>query len=245
MTANGSEEQVDGEFFESIQVRADDRGSVLEALRRVMHSMGFQPVLPDSLPAYEDALQDELEVEARRFYVGPTRNHWVSILPSADLPEQLATAQRLSEETHTPSLVLNLHNGDVFYYWIFDEGRLVDQYDSNPGYFKEPRSPEELEAVRGHPARWRQLFPAGVEPEDVERILTQTFEPDQGEGEPDGDELVLWGDEQAAEFAQLLRIPNASHSYSDAKLEGLDGFVEDPEEFVEVAFAPPMRTDGA
>jgi hypothetical protein len=201
--------------------------------------MGFTQVDPASLPPYEGPVEEETETGARRFLVGPALDGWVSILPSADLPEQLATAQRISEELHAPVVVLNLHNGDVFYYWVFRNGDLVDQYDSNPDYFGEPRSPQELEAVRGHPARWAELLPAGSDPRDVEAILTQTFAADE-QKQPDADQLVLWGDEQFYDFARVLGIRNAAHSYEDASLEGLEGFVEQPEQFTEVAYAPPL-----
>jgi len=243
MSDNGSHATRAGEFFESIQVRSEDRERVLRALDRVLHSMGFVPVDPDSLPPYADPLQEEVEVEARRFLVGPPLEGWVALFASADLPEQLATAQRLSEETDAVTLVLNLHNGDVFYYWVFEQGRLVDQYDSHPDYFGDPRDAEELEAVRGHPARLRAILPPEVAPADVEAILTQTLTEHELR-EPDPEELVLWGDEQFDEFTRLLRIRNAAHSYHDAKQEGLEGFVERPEEFVERAYAPPLRADG-
>jgi hypothetical protein len=235
----GGDDQLDGEFFESIQVRSPDRAQVMDALARAQRSMGFVPVAPDSLPPYEGPIEEETETGARRFFVGPALDGWVSILPSADLPEQLATAQHISEELHQPAVVLNLHNGDVFYYWVFRNGDLVDQYDSNPDYFGEPRSPEELEAIRGHPARWAELIPPGTEPRDVEAILTQTFAADE-QNEQGSDQLVLWGDEQFDDFTKLLGIRNAAHSYEDASLEGLEGFVEHPEQFTEVAFAPPL-----
>jgi hypothetical protein len=244
MSDNGSHATRPGEFFESIQVRTEDQELVRRGLDRAMRSMGFVPVAPESLPPYEDPLQEEIEVAARRFLVGPAIEGWVALFPSADLPEQLATAQRLSEETHQDVLVLNLHNGDVFYYWLFREGHLVDQYDSNPDYFGEPRTPEELEAVRGHPSKLRTILPSGVEPEDVEAILTQSFAADELK-EPDPDRLVLWGDEQFDAFTRLLGVRNAAHSFADAKAEGLDGFVEQPEAFAELAYAPPLRSDAA
>ena len=244
MIENGSQDGPIGEFFESIQVRSTDRGLVMEALRRTMHSMGFQPVDPAELPPFEGPIQEEIEVEARRFFVGPPLNGWVPLYPSSDLPEQLAAAQRISEETHAPTLLLNLHNGDVFYYWLFQEGRLADQYDSSPDYFGEPRSTEELEAVRGHPERLEAILPAGVTADELQAVLTQTFAEDEMQ-DPDPDELILWGDEQFAEFTRLLGIPNAAHSYADAKTVGLEGFVEQAQDFVELAFAPPLRNGGS
>ena len=240
MSASGSSELSPGDFFESIQVRVDDRGAVVEALQRVLRSMGFFPIAPASLPAYEGPIEEEVEAEARRFLVGPALDGWVPIFPSADLPEQLATAQRLSEETERPCLVLNLHNSDVFYYWLFSNGRLVDQYDSCPAYFDELRSADELEAVRGHPERVGSILPPGLEPKDLEAILTQTLAEHEA-NEPDPDQLVLWGDEQFAEFTRLLKIRNAAHSYEDAAREGLEGFVEYPDAFAELAFAPPLQ----
>jgi hypothetical protein len=243
MTENGSRDLSPGDFFESIQVRSEDRAAVLDALRRVLRSMGFVPVDPSSLPPYEGPIEEEVEHDVRRFLVGPALDGWVPIFPSADLPEQLAVAQGLSEETRSPALVLNLHNGDVFYYWLFELGKLLDQYDSNPMYFGEPRTAEELEVVRGHPQRLRAILPDEVAAEDLEAVLTQSF-PEDEEHEPDPDQLILWGDEQFAEFTRLLHIRNAAHSYDDAKHEGLEGFVEQPEQFVELAFAPPLQAAG-
>ena len=90
MTENGSRDLSPGDFFESVQVRSDDRDTVVDALRRVLRSMGFAPVDPAALPPYEGPIEEEMEYEARRFLVGPALDGWVGILPSADLPEQLA-----------------------------------------------------------------------------------------------------------------------------------------------------------
>ena len=87
--------------------------------------------------------------------------------------------------------------------------------------------------------RTRLRLAIGVGPEDVEAILTQTLDNDAEATDQHG--VVLWGDEQFDEFTRLLRIPNAAHSYEDAKLEGLEGFVEHPESFVEMSRSRPRR----
>ena len=73
MTDDGNADERIGEFFESIQVMSADRELVLRELREALRTMGFVPVDPNMLPPYEGAVQDEIETEARRFYVGSGR----------------------------------------------------------------------------------------------------------------------------------------------------------------------------
>lgn len=74
-----------------------------------------------------------------RYRVVPAKSGWTSLY------EELASEQDdrrirdlaggLSGELHVPAIAFMVHDSDIACYWLFDNGQLVDEYNSDPGYF--------------------------------------------------------------------------------------------------------------
>ena len=71
-------------------------------------------------------------------------NGWVSVyvdglVEQQDGPKQIAAS--LSARFDTDSISFSVHDSDIARYWLHDSGKLIDEYNSWPGYFegKEPK----------------------------------------------------------------------------------------------------------
>jgi hypothetical protein len=62
-----------------------------------------------------------------------------------------------------------VHDGDVFLYYLFEGGRLVDEYDSDPGYFRGRLRPPK----GGDPRIVLKLCVPGTSEEQVRRLLRE------------------------------------------------------------------------
>jgi ankyrin repeat protein len=102
-----------GYFAVNVNVRSRDRSAVEQAVR-------------------------ELRVEAA--WVTGSENGWITVY------EQRASAQddawirevteRLSAALQVPAIGFLVHDSDVVCYWLCDEGKLVDHFNSHPDYFE-------------------------------------------------------------------------------------------------------------
>src|SRR5689334_19428419 len=120
-----------GAFYESIHVRTENSAAVQKALERIAK-----------------------EVDCK-FLIGPAINGWISVFPSES--EQ---TDRISVDIAKclPDDILHLivHDDDIFSYFFYRDGRLIDQYNSCPDYFDEV-SEEEKRECRGHPELFQEL----------------------------------------------------------------------------------------
>ncbi len=105
-----------GGRYGSIHIRTDDRDAVLRAL-------------------------DKFEVNlTRNFLVAPVIDGWVTVFPEHN-GQDAAVFEPLANKLSGYALVCCLvHDDDVFAYWLYDRGQLIDSYNSCPDYFgsKEP-----------------------------------------------------------------------------------------------------------
>lgn len=101
-----------GSFITNLHIRGAEQQPVIEALK----SLWIFPV-----------------------YVGNTPgNAWISIYPEAvdqNAKELSGIAGYLSGILHQPVIAFLVHDSDVLLYWLFDDGRTLDLYDSAPGQF--------------------------------------------------------------------------------------------------------------
>ena len=116
-----------------------------------------------------------LRARGREAYVGPTEDGCTVVFDAAaehaaDENERLAVD--LSRELGCAALAVGVHDDDVFFYALCDHGRVVDTYDSAPGYFARRHLPAEggdaalLCRLMGRP---------GAKPEAVEEVLREPW----------------------------------------------------------------------
>ena len=107
-----------GAFYGSVQVRSEDRNRVKAA-------------------ADEVARQRQI-----RMLIGPVLNGWVGVYPEGSGQDGTVgrdLAQRISGDV----VHFLVHDEDIFAYWLYRDGQLIDSFHSRPGYFGEKDRAEE------------------------------------------------------------------------------------------------------
>lgn len=86
-------------------------------------------------------------------------------------------ATELSLKLRCPLLAVLNHDDDIFWYQLYRDGKLEDEYDSSPGYFDESAEPSA--PVGGDAAKLCAAF-GSTKIEEVERVLRKSSFDDDG-----------------------------------------------------------------
>lgn len=107
----------------------------------------------------------------REAYVSKPQGDYLFVYDKAcddqDEEEIKQVGQRLSRDLNVPVFAVLNHDDDILCYWLFDQGRVLDQYNSNPGYF----DGEEGGPKGGNADLLAQAFSALKRRETIETIL--------------------------------------------------------------------------
>jgi hypothetical protein len=115
--------------------------------------------------APQDRVVAALRAAGRTAFVGPTTNGY-TVVCDHDSDSQhegaiTALGRELSAELRCPLVAFLNHDDDILCYWVYDKGRLVEEYNSCPSYFDDddeddgadvPADGEELCRLFGRPA---------------------------------------------------------------------------------------------
>ena len=86
-----------------------------------------------------DAVAKSLKSAKRKAYVGPTLDGLTVFFDEkSDTQDDAVIKQlgeRLSKDLDAPVLAVLNHDDDILSYWLFEAGKLADEYNSCPGYF--------------------------------------------------------------------------------------------------------------
>jgi hypothetical protein len=170
-----------GGHYGTIHVRTDNRDEVRFAVERLSTNRNL------------------------RFLIAPPINGWVTVFPEdhgqdSALSESLA--QLLPDKTLIHCLV---HDDDVFAYWLFENGSVLDTYNSCPDYF-DKSNPQ----PRGGNARaLGHLLVDTNKVTDLQKLL-------------DAEKFVFELD-RLDQFAALLALPNTGHAYEYLQDSETDG----------------------
>jgi hypothetical protein len=72
------------------------------------------------------------------FVADDAEQSWISVFPQMgdqDPHGLCPIVAKISETLRRPAIAFIVHDSDVFCYWLFDDGRELDHYNSAPGYF--------------------------------------------------------------------------------------------------------------
>jgi hypothetical protein len=87
----------------------------------------------------QEDVAKSLRSATRGAYVGPTLNGLTVFFDdkadSQDETEIKNVGESISKSLNAPVLAVLNHDDDILAYWLFDTGRLLDEYNSCPGYF--------------------------------------------------------------------------------------------------------------
>lgn len=180
-----------GGFYGSIHVRTENRDAVRAAVE-VLRCEGVS-----------------------KFFLAPAIDGWVTVYPEQNGQES-AVAEALSLKL--PEIVLihcMVHDDDLFAYSVFENGRVVDAYNSCPEYFGDEDAPER----GGNAQTLKHLL---VEPEkvdDLQRLLDA--------------ERFTFELERPDRFADFLGLPNTASAYEYLK-EGETEGVREWKKFIHI-----------
>jgi hypothetical protein len=137
-----------GSFFVNYQIRGNSAAVVVKAMQELAQS---------------------------RAYVSPSNNGWITVYDQAsdsqDNNEINRLAGDLSSRLGTALFAFLVHDSDVFAYYLYDNGDLIDEYNSRPGYFGEMVSDEARQRLAGQPAVVLNHCAAGTTLVEVETAM--------------------------------------------------------------------------
>lgn len=111
-----------------------------------------------------------------RYRLAPAKGGWTSLYEEAasgqDDRRIRDLAGGLSKDLHTAAIAFLVHDSDIACYWLFDDGQLLDEYNSDPGYF-DPDTDGPPSPAGGQPEILLRYCRPGVRPEELAAILSQ------------------------------------------------------------------------
>jgi hypothetical protein len=156
-----------GAFFTNCNVRTTDTAKCARLLKS---SSGLRAILTDSKNGWITVYDEESE--------------------SQDLNILRRLAKKLSAQLKTAAIGILVHDSDVFQYLIYENGELVDQFDSKPDYFG-PVSEAQKKEWRGDFGKLLPYATKGTAISDFKRVAAKEY---------------VVEEERAGEFAKLLGI---------------------------------------
>ncbi len=160
------------------------------------------------------------------FLLAPEIRGWRAIYCSRTQDGKVAKA--LHQRLRTEVLYTLVHDGDIFCYDYYRDGKLVDEFNSRPDYFGKV-SAKKRQSQGGHPDRLLLLLRDLSDVERLERILRHDAE------DP------LDANEQLMEFGELLGLPNCATSYDYLLSDEEDEAIERRGEFVHIPDLEPEK----
>ncbi len=146
-----------------------------------------------------------LESLRRDAYVSPTVDGYTVVYDresDEDYEALMQLSAGLSRDLSCPSLASIVHDGDVYYYKLYEAGELFDEYDSAPDYF-DPQAVEPVRPSGGDARKLCEVLGRMEVTEEVAEVLGTATVPD-GEWNPDD---LLPGEDLHQELAALLGMP--------------------------------------
>lgn len=177
-----------GGHYGSIHIRTEDHPRVKAAAEQVAAAMKIRVLL------------------------GPALNGWVGLYPEHNGQDD-AVSRELARHISDPLLHLMVHDDDIFAYWLYTGGQLVDSFWSAPGYFGEENRAAE-ERMAGNPEAFRPIL--GDRTDGLATLLSR-----------DDEASPTFEYERLEKFAKLLKIPNAVTAYEylqEGERDGIRGW---------------------
>jgi hypothetical protein len=129
-----------------------------------------------------------------RALVTDSKNGWTTIYDersdSQDIEVLRGLAKNLSSKLKTAVIAMMVHDSDIFVYLIYENGELIDQFDSKPDYFG-PVSEAQKQEWRGNFAKLIPYANKKASIQNFKRVARKAH---------------VFEERSAGEFAQLLGI---------------------------------------
>jgi hypothetical protein len=185
-----------GGFYGSVHVKTADRSSVQQAAEAISKR------------------------QKTRFLIGPPLNGWVSAYPETHGQDE-SIAKAMARRAGGDVIYVMVHDDDVFAYSYFQDGKLVDAFNSRPDYFGSVPAKTKAK-LRGRPLLIQHLLAPGKSLKELIALLS-----------PDATEQTPFAFELLERFANLLGLPNAVAAY-EYLMEGETEHIQDWDDFIHV-----------
>lgn len=162
---------------------------------------------------------EELAKRKWKFLVSPVIDGWIAVYPNIHGQDE-RVSKAIAKKLDWPILHVAVHDDDVFYYWYYRNGKLIDRFSSCPEYFGQI-SERMTSLLRGKPERLADLL---LDIADLERLMALV---DEMRTEP------LYVSDRPEQFAQLFGLSNFSTSYEYLMADETEG-IDRWDEFVHV-----------
>ena len=134
-----------GAFYNSIQVRGENRDAVKTALESFACDGG------------------------KRFLLGPALDGWIAIYPDDSGQDERCTTI-LSKRLNTIVLCLTVYDSDLFFYNFIRNGELLNEFSSSPDYFEQVSSTEH-QRLQAKPELFRGLVGSPEQFAEITQLL--------------------------------------------------------------------------
>jgi hypothetical protein len=113
--------------------------------------------------------------EITRYRIVPAKGGWTALYEEQASEQDdrriHSLAAGLSKDLHVAAIAFLVHDSDIACYWLFDKSELLDEYNSDPGYFGDPDGPPSPSG--GRPDILVRYCRKGVQPDDLAAILSE------------------------------------------------------------------------
>ncbi len=116
-----------------------------------------------------NVLADISKREGYKFFMSKPINGWIGVFP--DNYGQVPLADAIANMVNYDVLRLVVHDDDVFCYWYYRDGKLVDEYNSCPDYFGEKVPNKERKRLKGRPEVFAKLVDGKKIIDEIRKIL--------------------------------------------------------------------------
>ena len=161
------------------------------------------------------------------FLVAPEIEGWTAIYPSRGQDENVAKA--LHKQLKTEVLFTTVHDSDIFCYYYYRDGKLVDEFNSRPDYFGKVTTTKR-QSQAGRP---ELLLPLLRDPSDVGK-LESILRSERGDD-------PFHASSQLTQFGALLGLANCATSYDYLMADEEDETIARRAEFVHIPDLEPEK----
>lgn len=132
---------------------------------------------------------------------GPWVTVWEALASRQDTVRIQELAQAISQQLEAPLIGFLNHDSDVVCYWLFDSGKLLDEYNSCPGYFDGDSSQEESMAADCQTLV--KYCTPGTTVEELEEVLKIWTQADAAQGIMPN---YVFGEQRLSALGKLMEI---------------------------------------
>jgi hypothetical protein len=124
----------------------------------------------------DKALSDALERRGvKRYRIVPAKTGWTSLYEEQASEQDDRQIRELggglSKDLQVAAIAFLVHDSDIACYWLYENGKLIDEYNSDPDYFGETDGPPKPSG--GRPEILVRYCPSVVQQAEIAKILSQ------------------------------------------------------------------------